>query len=253
MTTPLKQRLAARELLVGTWLKTPSAIVAEVLAGTGLDLLCLDAEHAPFDRGDLDAAVLACRAQGMPVLVRTPSAAPEVILNALDIGATGVVVPHVVDGASAATIARAGHYGPGGRGYAGSSRAANYTRTKMPQHLAASRAASVVVAQIEDAEGVAAIEAIAAEPGLDCLFIGRADLAVSYGVESAADPVVIAAAERVCAAGLRAGRAVGMFVPDLAEVPRWRALGVSLFLLESDHTFLIRGAAALAAAVRAPA
>ena len=53
--------------MVGTWLKTPSYIVAEVLAGSDLDVLCLDAEHAPFDRGDLDAAVLACRANDMPV------------------------------------------------------------------------------------------------------------------------------------------------------------------------------------------
>jgi 2-keto-3-deoxy-L-rhamnonate aldolase RhmA len=246
-----KERLTRGELIVGTWLKTPSYIVAEVLAGSDLDVLCLDAEHAPFDRGDLDAAVLACRANDMPVLIRAPSAAPETILNALDIGAAGVVVPHVVDERSAKSIAHSCHYGPGGRGYAGSSRAAGYTRTKMPQHLGASRASTVVVAQIEDAEGVDNIEAIAREPRIDCLFIGRADLAVSYGAASASDPTVIAAAERVCAAGARAGRAVGMFVPDLAEIPRWRTLGVSLYLLESDHTFLLRGAAALGAAVRA--
>lgn len=246
-----KDRLARRDLIVGTWQKTPSYVVAEVLAKSDLDVICLDAEHAPFDRSDLDAAVLACRANDMPVLIRTRSSAPERILNALDIGATGIVAPHIVDVAGARSLVRACHYGANGRGYAGSTRAADYTRVKMPQHLVNSKAATVVVAQIEDAEAVSNIAEIANEPGVDCLFIGRADLAVSYGATSAADPVVLEAAERVCVAAAAAGRSVGMFVPDLAEISLWRRLGVSLFILESDHTFLFRGAAALAATVRA--
>ena len=247
---PFKERLRRGDLLVGTWIKTPSYIVTEVLATSELDVLCLDAEHAPFGRASLDACVLACYAHAMPVLIRLPSSKPSAILNALDIGATGIVAPHVTSATEAAQLVKVSLYGPGGRGYAGSSRAAHYTRKSMPQHIADSSAGTTIVAQIEDREGVENIEAIAAVADVDCLFVGRADLAIAYGADSASAPTVMAAAEHICVAATRASKTIGMFVPNLAELPRWRALGVSFFLLESDHTFLLRGAATLANNVR---
>ena len=59
-----RERLVARELLAGTWVKTPHPHIAEVLALSGLDVLVLDAEHAPFDRAALDQCILAARAGG---------------------------------------------------------------------------------------------------------------------------------------------------------------------------------------------
>lgn len=233
---------------VGTWIKTPSAIVTEVLSRTGLACLCLDAEHAPFDRGDLDASILAARSRDMPVLVRTPSAAPHHILNALDLGAAGIVAPHVRSGRDAEELVAACHFGRGGRGYAGSTRAADYTGRRMADHLATSRESTTVIAQIEDAEAIEAVDEIAAVDGIDCLFIGRADLAISLGASGVSDPAVIAAAERVAQAGRKRGRPVGSFISDLAELPFWLDQGVSFFLLESDHTFLLRGADKLVSA-----
>lgn len=243
----LKARLAGGELIVGTFVKTPSPVVVEVLGMTGLDCLCLDAEHAPFDRGTLDTCLLAARSRGMDVLVRVPSSAPEHMLNALDCGATGILVPHVRSAAEAEACVRASHYGAGGRGYAGSSRAAAYATTPMAQYLAESADRTVVVAQIEDPEAVEDIEAIAAVAGLDALFVGRVDLTVSYGATSLDDARVIAAVETVCAAGRRVGKPVGMFLSRVGDVAQWRAKGATLFLLGSDHGFLMSGAAALLA------
>ena len=239
-----RARLRSRELLSGTWAKTPSAIIVEVLALTPLDCLVLDAEHAPFDRRDLDACIMAARAAGKPVLVRPASAAPEQVLNALDCGATGVVLPHVrrVDEAAAAVAMC--QYGPGGRGFAGSSRAAGYTTLGMARHREAAKAVTVI-AQIEDVEAVEATEAIAAVPGIDALFIGRADLTIAYGAATPDDDVVVAAVARICAAGWAAGRTVGMFLGRTADVPRWREAGASLFILGSDHDFILPGAARL--------
>lgn len=239
-----KAKLAAGELIVGTWVKTPSPIIVEVLSLTELDCLCIDAEHAPFDRLSLDGCIMAARAGGKPVLVRTPSVAPEHILNALDCGADGVVIPHVRSAEEARAAVRASHYGAGGRGYAGSSRAAGYTRRTIAEHRAAS-AATVVVAQIEDPEAVEAIDEIAAVEGLDALFIGRVDLTVAYGAESQDDPKVVAAVERICAAAVRHGKPAGMFLARPGDVALWREKGASLFLLGSDHSFLLTGAADL--------
>ena len=246
----LKQKLAAGEVVVGTFVKTPSPIVVEVLAMTSLDCVVLDAEHAPFDRSAIDACIMAARAGGMDVLVRTASAAPEHVLNALDCGATGVLVPHIRSAAEARDLARVAHYGAGGRGYAGSSRAADYTTKPMAAHLADSAARTVVIAQIEDPEAVEDIDAIAGVDGIDALFIGRADLTVAYGATSQDDPRVHAALDAVLVAGSAAGRPTGLFLAREGDAPDWTAKGARLFLLGSDHRFMLSGAAALMAKVR---
>ena len=245
MSRGFRQRLADGEQLLGTFIKTPSPMVCEVLAGSALDVLCIDAEHSPFDRLAQDQCIHAVRSAGTASLVRVPSAAPEHILNALDCGATGVVVPHVTAPEIAEQVARATHFGAGGRGYAGSTRAAGYTRKAMAEHLADSADQTTVIAQIEDLEALDAIDEIAAVDRVDCLFVGRIDLTVALGAASPKDPVVIAAVEKICRSAGDAGRPVGMFVGDLDEVPRWQAAAASLFLLASDHGFLLQGAAAL--------
>jgi len=234
----LKQSLAGGETLWGSFLKTPSPILVEVLATGGLDLLCLDAEHAPFDRAALDACAMTARLAQLPVIVRTPTAAPEHILNALDCGADGVLLPHIRTADEAQAAVAAAHYGRGGRGYAGSTRAAGYGQTPISGHLAASQERTVVIAQIEDVEAVDAVEAIAGVPGLDALFVGRIDLTIALGETNPDAPAVIAAVERVLAAGRSAGVPVGMFVPRDADVAGWRDKGARLFLQGSDHAFM---------------
>ncbi len=245
-----KQRLSSGEITIGCFVGTPAPVVFEVLSTTELDCLCLDGEHSPFDRRDISACVLAARAGGKPILVRVPGNSPEYILNALDVGATGVVVPHVRSVEEARAVAKAAHYGAGGRGFAGVPRAGGYGRLGMAELLAQGAAETVVIAQIEDIEAVEAVEAIAAVEGIDALFVGRADLTVSYGATSFDDPRVVAAVDRVCAAGKAAGRTVGMFLPRPSDAPAWREKGASFFLLGSDHGFLRAGAAEMLKAAR---
>jgi 2-keto-3-deoxy-L-rhamnonate aldolase RhmA len=240
-----KQRIAGHEPMLGTFVKTPHPHIVEVLASSGLDCLCLDAEHAPFDRRDLDLCILAARAASMPVIVRPPSSANEQILNALDCGADGVLVPHIRSAEEARAVAKAAHYGAGGRGYAGSSRAAGYGSVAIPDHLANSAARSIVIAQIEDLEALDQIDAIAAIEGIDALFIGRIDLTIALGCTDPDDPKVVEALDLIIAAAKNSGRPVGMFTSKPTDAAIWRDKGVSLFLLGSDHGFLKSGAASL--------
>ena len=244
----VKQRLAAGDALWGTFLKTPSPLLVEVLSHAGLDLLCIDAEHAPFDRGAIDQCVMAARAGGLPALVRTTTAAAEHVLNALDCGADGVLLPHIRSGDEARAGVAAARYGRGGRGYAGSTRAAGFGRIRIPEHLASSADRTVVIAQIEDVEAIDAVDEIAAVPGLDGLFIGRIDLTIALGETDPDAPVVLAAVEQVLAAGRKTGVPVGMFVPRDADVSGWREQGARLFLQGSDHAFIAAGAKASRAA-----
>src|SRR4051812_9088466 len=105
--TRFRERLLAREPLVGTFVKTPHPAVVELLGLSELDCLCMDAEHVAFDRGALDLAILAARATAMPSLIRVREPSASEILNALDLGADGVVLPHIKSANDARAACRA--------------------------------------------------------------------------------------------------------------------------------------------------
>jgi len=181
----------------------------------------------------------------MPALVRIPHLSPEYILNALDCGATGILAPHVKSVSDAQDLAKMCRYGKGGRGYAGSSRAARYTTSNMKDNIQHGNEQTAVIAQIEDIDAIDNIDAIAEVDGIDCLFVGRIDLTVAMGAETPEDLAVVQAVEKICAAGKKTGRRIGMFVGDLSEIPKWREAGASLFILKSDHGFLLEAAESL--------
>lgn len=238
-----RSRLLAGDLLAGTFVKTPALEIVEILAGTGLDFVCLDAEHAPFDRARMDACLAIARALDFPTLVRVGSGTPENILQALDSGAVGVVCPHVDSADKARSLARAARFGHGGRGYAGSSRWAGYTRRPMRDLLQKSAEETVVIAQIEEPEGVACASKIAATPGVDGLFIGPADLSVAHGRTETGGPELEKAYGEVSAAARAAGKAYMTFVPDAAAAAPLRAHGMTAFFVASEQSWMMQGAA----------
>lgn len=243
--TTFRDRVIAGEPLVGTFMKTPSVDILEVLILAGLDFVCLDAEHAPFDRATVNACGAVARAAGFPLLVRVPSAAPSEIGAALDLGATGVVVPHVTDAETAARVARAARFGHGGRGYAGSTRWAGFATSDMATLLARSRDETVVFAQIEDPEGVEACEEIAATAGIDALFLGPADLSVAYGKTDQSSAELHAAMARVGRAAQAAGKGYATFVPHAEAGKALEKYGFSAWFVASEHAWMLAGARAV--------
>ena len=243
-----RSRLTSRQKLIGTFVKTPSPIVAEVLGHSKLDVFCVDVEHAPFGRLELDLCVAAFRAADRPSIVRVPDDSPTSIRNALDSGATGILVPHVSTAEQAARIVKAAHFGEGGRGFAGSTRAANFTTKRMPDHIGDSARETAVIVQIEDLAALANVSAIAAVDGVDAIFIGRADLAVAMS-ESPMDPEVVETVRRICSDAQNVDAAVGMFTPDFSEILDWIDRGCSFFLLSSDQSLMLAGANDLAKVV----
>lgn len=241
----LRQRLREQECLIGIFLKTPSYEIVEVLGATGIDFIVIDAEHAPFDRGDISVCVLAAQAAGIPALVRVPNNGAGPILEALDVGAAGIVAPHAKNAAATQQIISATRYRDGIRGFSNSPRAGRYGQTSMAQHIEHSDQNAIVICQIEDKEAVDAIDSIASITEVDCLFLGRADLAVSYGAFDVTAPEVEAAVMRVCAAGQAANKAVGIFLGDTKQIEHYLKLGVTLFVIGSDQSLLRSSVTAL--------
>jgi len=246
-----RKKVLAGEVLAGTFMKTPSVDILEVLILSGLDFVCFDAEHAPFDRASLNACAAVARAAGFPFVIRVPAGTASEIGMALDTGASGIVVPHVTDADTAARVAKAARFGHGGRGYAGSTRWAGFGTSDMPTLLARSKTDTLVIAQIEDPEGVEACEAIAETEGVDAIFLGPADLSVAYGKTDQNSPELHAAMARVGAAAKANGKAYMTFTPN-AEVSKTliEKHGFSVFFVASEHAWMLQGARAVVSGLK---
>lgn len=229
---------------VATFVKTDSPQVVEVLGLCGLDYVVLDAEHAPFDRQTMDRMVFAARAVDLPMLVRVPDHRDATILSVLDLGAHGLVVPHVDSPADAANVVAAARFIGGRRGLSLSARFGGYgTRSRAEAVAEADR--TLIVCQIESAAAVEAVAEIAAVPGVGGLLIGRADLAMSMGVDGPRHPQVLAVVDRVLAVARARGLPVVMAVGADAEVAEFAARGAQSFIVGSDQSLLRQAAGRL--------
>lgn len=249
MRVTFRERLRSHAQLIGSFVKTPAPQLVELAGAAGLDFVVLDAEHAPFTTRDIDLGILAGRASGTDVLVRLPADALGLLQQALDLGAAGVLAPHVDSPEMAADIVAAARFGGGRRGYSNSPRYASYGRTSMADVLATADAGAAVILQIEDVAGVAAVEQIATVPGVDALFIGRADLAVTHGASDAAAPLVDELATRIAGAARDAGLRVATFYQDAASYAAGTG-EVDMLVLGSDQFVVRTGWAAALEQVR---
>lgn len=247
---PLADRLRAREPLTALLAKMPCAGQIESGAHAGFDLLILDTEHGPSGSFELEHHLRAAQAVGLPALVRVPSADPATILAALDAGAAGVVVPHVLDAAGAEGVVAAAHYPPRGtRGFATSTRAGGYGAVGLEEHLRRSAEQTCVVVQIEDAEAVPRSREILAVPGVSGVLIGDADLSLSLGRPGRPlHPEVEAAVDTILAATAEAGVAAMTVAGSGEQARAWRARGtavvafVSTGLIHAAFSAAVRGA-----------
>jgi len=156
------------------------------------------------------------------------------------------VVPHVDSPAQAAEIVSRARYRGGVRGFSSSPRSAGYGTLGMKAALEAGDK-SLIMCQIESADAVKAAPAIAAVPGVDGLFIGRADLALSLGEDNIQSDRVSAACTRIIDAARAAGKIPAMFVGTAAERDRFAAQGVTWFIVGSDQSLLRQAAQSVAA------
>lgn len=237
-----RKRFCARDLLLGAFIKSTARQGIEIIAAQGYDFVVIDEEHAPFNRETVDELILTARASGIAPIVRVP--AIDGILQALDCGAEGVMVPHISSRDDAEMAVAACFYGIGRRGFSPSGRAGNYGSVKRGDHISGQDNSNALIAMIEDPEALDQIDAICATPGITGLFIGRGDLTAAYGASGLDSPEVIAAVETILAAALKADLPVCMNVASSALAQSYKAQGSTAFIIGSDQGFLKKAAAA---------
>jgi len=175
-----KAQLAAMQVLRGLWCQITDPLVAEMAAGAGFDWMLFDTEHAPLEAPSVLPLLQAVAPFPVSAIVRPRVLDVALIKKILDHGAQTILVPMIQNAEEAALAVAATRYPPRGiRGVAGATRAAGFGRIA-GYHQRAHEETCLLV-QVETAQALDQIEAIAAVEGVDGIFIGPADLAASLG------------------------------------------------------------------------
>ncbi len=241
----------ATKVPIGTWVMSASPIVAEAVGHAGFDWAVLDMEHTPLDLMDLVHLLQAVGCTPMQPLVRVPWNDTVNVKRVLDAGARALLFPFIQNAREAARAIAATRYPPAGvRGMAGMSRGSLFGTT--PDYFRVANDGICAVLQLETRDAVAQLEAIAAVPGCDALFVGPGDLSGTMGhVGQLTHPDVLAlmadAARRAQAIGMPIGTVGG----NAETVAQYRAMGYDFVAVASDLGLLMRAAQAASAALRA--
>ncbi|MEX0427253.1 HpcH/HpaI aldolase/citrate lyase family protein [Nocardioides sp. DS6] len=249
MNPTLRDALAASDRpLVGMWVCSGSPLIAEVCAGSGLDWLLIDMEHAPNGLESVLAHLQAVAPYPAIPLVRVPGYLPVMVKQVLDLGAQNILMPMVDTAEQAEAAVRAVRYPPRGIRGVGSALARSARWNRVDDYLTdAERYVSLFV-QIESATGVENAAAIAAVDGVDGVFAGPSDLAASMGlIGQQSHPDVVAAVRRVFAGVTAAGKPVGVNAFDPVVAESYLEAGASFILVGADVAMLARGSEELAA------
>ncbi len=240
---PLKDRLHGNAPVYGLFCSTPAALSVELIAAAGYDFVVIDLEHPLIGAGQLAAMLLAARASGIAALVRV--AAPHQAQQALDAGAEGIVFPRVRSAQAAHDAVRLCHFAPNGVRGLNATWHSRYGRDDLAAAIEAVRRQTLVVAMIEDLEGVEQAAAIAATDGIDVLLEGAADLSQSLGLHwQTRHPDVRAALGRVSAAARQHGKRFCAMPRAAEDFRAWQHEGISMFILGDDRGIARRAMAA---------
>jgi 4-hydroxy-2-oxoheptanedioate aldolase len=181
----VKKIWASGGAVLNGWLSIPSAFSAEVMAHVGWDSLTVDLQHGVQDYTSLVPILQAISATKVTPLVRVPANEPGIIMKCLDAGAFGVICPMVNARQDAEQLVAWCRYPPVGKRSFGPIRASLYGG---PDYARDANDAIAVIPMIETEEAVANLEAILSVPGIDGLYVGPVDLALSMGLRGTLDP-----------------------------------------------------------------
>ena len=224
-----------------------SVTSAEIMAGSGLDWVLIDMEHAPNGLESVLAQLHAVSGYRVTPVVRVPVGEPVMIKQVLDLGAQTILVPMVSTVEQASAVAAAAQYPPVGIRGVGSALARSARWNRVEDYLRDGAQHVSIFVQIETSVGVDNARAIAETPGIDGVFVGPSDLAASMGlIGQQTHPDVVARVEQAFTHVRAAGKNVGVnaFVP--AQAHAYVAAGASFVLVGADVALLARGSESLA-------
>jgi 4-hydroxy-2-oxoheptanedioate aldolase len=233
------------------WLAMPDSFTAEVMAHQGWDSLCVDVQHGMVDFQTAVTMLQAISTTNVTPLVRVPWNDPAIIMKLLDAGAYGVICPMINTRADAERLVQTCRYPPRGFRSCGPTRVSFYAGG---DYVEKANETIAIFAMIETAEAVRNLDDILSTPGLDAVFIGPNDLAISFGVSGGlipSDPKVVQTIDQILAGCKRHGVKAGVHTGSVANARAMIAKGFDFVTVLSDARILAVAAQSLVADIRA--
>lgn len=236
-----RQHLLEGKLLVGTLVSLPSPEVVELLSKCSFDWLFIDGEHGPFDTLQMQRMLQAASAS-CPCVIRVPSHDAVAIKRALDIGASGIIVPQINNAEEAQAAVHAAKYPPKGKRGVGLARAHEYGHT-FTNYLACADDKTCIVIQAETHHAIDNIDEIASVDGIDAILIGPYDLSANLGhTGDVQHPVVLDAIDKVEIACKKHNLKLGYFGVSANAVRPYIDRGFTLITVGVDSLLLLTSA-----------
>jgi len=236
----LKQKLANRERLVGTWSVIPSPVVADAIASF-LDFVILDMEHGPISFETAQNMLIALQGKGCHGIIRIPDYTESNILKAFDIGAEGIIVPQIQHHHAIWDISSRSKYPPlGRRGLSPYTRAGHYGSRE--DHLKNSNEEAVTSVIIENKSALDSLDAIIKDQVVDLLYFGIYDISLALGHPgNITHEEVRNTVEQGIRKAANAGISVGGFVHSKYEMEIYDNMGMNFFAYGVDAHMLQKG------------
>ena len=196
--------------VVNGWLAIPNSFSAEAMGRCGWDSVTIDLQHGLNDFSSTVPMLQALTTTPVTPLTRVPILEAGIIGKLLDAGSYGIICPMINTAEQCAQLVSYCRYAPDGVRSVGPIRAG---MVGGPEYLDKANETLLAIAMVETAEAVENVDAIVATPGLDGIYVGPSDLALSLGRRpkmDTDDPVVNEAMGAILAAAKRAGVPAGL-------------------------------------------
>ena len=231
----LKEELKNGGFAIGTWCDIPSPAVVNILAKAGLDFVIIDMEHGPMDFKVAQEMAFAAEAEGKEAIIRVPRLDESDILRALDLGASGIIVPHIESVEDRENVVKFSKYPPAGiRGFNPYVRCGGYKKPEK-DYCEVRNKESIVGIMLEGKQALNDLDKIIDDPNIDVVYIGTYDLSVALGLNGEVDhPQVISRLEDAVIKIRKAGKAAGCMINDSAGLKRFKELGIQFICYKVD-------------------
>lgn len=235
-----KQKLAGSKPQLGSFIQLPSPEIVELYGLAGFDFAILDLEHGGYGFDSLRNMLRAADARSITPLVRVNEISSSLVSRVLDLGAAGVMVPHVQSRSDIEIVVTAAKFPPrGSRGYCSGVRSVDYFSP--PSFTGEANQRTAVIPMIENLAAVDNFDSIISAEGVDAVMIGPGDLSSALGSPGNwTSPPVSTLLDELVSRAVDRQVPVGMHVKDPEHAEGWTRKGVTFFTYGMDAQLFLR-------------
>ncbi|NLE90943.1 MAG: aldolase [Elusimicrobia bacterium] len=231
----LKDELRKGSFVLGTWCDLPSPAVVNVLTKAGLDFVIIDMEHGPMDYKIAQEMVMAAECEGKEALVRVSHLCESEVLRVLDIGASGIIIPHIESVGDRKKAVSYTKFPPlGQRGFNPYVRSGSYHKAKA-DYFSEQNKKVILGLILEGKKALKDLTKIIDDSYVDLIYLGTYDLSLSLGLSGdVGHPKLLRELEKAVKKIIKAKKSVGCMIHNPADLRKFKDLGIRFITYKVD-------------------